>query len=124
MTGTLLRLPRVQIALKGLLLFGLGIFLLTRITSGALNFYISQRFGWLTMAAVLGLFLVGGSYRYLFRDAGHTHAGEDDQDHASQHDQHHVHAFGLGRASINLAADHTGPARAAPASGRGGPAKS
>ena len=94
MTGTLLRLPRVQIALKGMLLFGLGIFLLTRITSGALNYYISQRFGWLTMAAVLGLFLVGGSYRYLFRVAEHTHVGEDDHDHASQHDHHHGHALG------------------------------
>ena len=58
MTRKQLRLPKVQAALKGLLLLGLGIFLLTRITSGTLNFYISQRFDWLTIAAVLGLFIV------------------------------------------------------------------
>lgn len=77
LTGRLLRLPRVQAALKGLLLLGLGIFLLTRLTSGTLNFYISDRFEWLTVAAVLGLFVVGGSYRYLLREAGHTPAAPD-----------------------------------------------
>ena len=89
-----LRLPRVQIALKAMLLFGMGIFLLTRITSGALNFYISDRFGWLTMAAVLGLFVVGGSYRYLFRDAERTPAGDDGHAHPSHSDGQHGHALG------------------------------
>ena len=84
------RLPTVQAAAKGMLIFAMGIFLLTRITSGTLNFYISDRFGWLTLAAVLGLFVVGGSYRYFFSDAGQT---PDHDDHAgdSHHDHHHGH---------------------------------
>lgn len=51
-----------QITLKALLLVGLALFLLTRITSGALYFYISERFAWLTLAAVAGLFVLGISY--------------------------------------------------------------
>lgn len=105
--GRLLRLPRVQAALKGLLLLGLGIFLLTRLTSGTLNFYISDRFEWLTVAAVLGLFVVGGSYRYLFREAGHRAAVPDStvaegSDEAGSlagedsHDQSHHHSHALG----------------------------
>ena len=105
----LLRLPRVQMALKAMLLFGLGIFLLTRITSGALNFYISDRFGWLTILAVLGLFVVGGSYYYLFgrrqgprmesaatkfRDAEQTPAGDDGHGHPSHSDHQHGHVLG------------------------------
>ena len=88
-----LRLPTVQAAVKGMLIIALGIFLLTRITSGTLNFYISDRFGWLTLAAVLGLFVVGGSYRYLFREAGQT---PSDEDHVrdSYPDHHHSHALG------------------------------
>ena len=103
MTGELLRLPKVQAALKGLLLLGLGIFLLTRITSGTLNFYISQRFDWLTIAAVLGLFVVGGSYRYLLREGGQTSAGSDDtaprpsgEAGSLAEDDNHHHSHGLG----------------------------
>ncbi len=80
-TGRLLRLPKVQAALKGLLLLGLGIFLFTRITSGTLNYYISQRFDWLTIAAVLGLIVVGLSYRRLLQEADDTLAAPDDHDH-------------------------------------------
>ena len=103
MTRKQLRLPKVQAALKGLLLLGLGIFLLTRITSGTLNFYISQRFDWLTIAAVLGLFVVGGSYRYLLREGGHTSAGSDDtaprpsgeaESLAEDDNHHHSHTLG------------------------------
>jgi len=78
MTGRLLRLPKVQAALKGLLLLGLGIFLFTRITTGTLNYFISQRFDWLTVAAVLGLVVVGLSYRYLLQEAEDTPASSDD----------------------------------------------
>ncbi len=81
-TGRLLRLPRVQAALKGLLLLGLGIFLFTRITSGTLNYYISQRFDWLTIAAVMGLIVVGLSYRRLLQEADDTLAAPDDHDHS------------------------------------------
>ncbi len=88
----ILRLPRVQSALKRMLLFGLGIFLLTRITSGTLDFYISQRFAWLTILAILGLFLVGGSYR---PEAAHAHAGAEDD---------HHHSYYLGWAGLALIA--------------------
>lgn len=81
----MLRLPRVQLAIKGLLLFGLGIFLLTRITSGTLNFYISQRFGWLTILAVLGLLLVGGSYQYLTSTSKRASTGEEEDSHQHSH---------------------------------------
>lgn len=114
MTGRLLRLPKVQAALKGLLLLGLGIFLFTRITSGTLNYYISQRFDWLTIAAVLGLFVVGLSYRYLLQEADDSPAAPDDHaperlgeagsrdagdsrqhshDHSHEHGHDHSHAL-------------------------------
>ena len=103
MTGRLLRLPKVQAALKGLLLLGLGIFLFTRITSGTLNYYISQRFDWLTVAAVIGLIVVGLSYRYLLQEAEDTPAASDDpaparsgvaRPSAEEDDHHHGHAVG------------------------------
>lgn len=95
-TGRLLRLPKVQAALKGLLLLGLGIFLFTRITSGTLNYYISQRFDWLTVAAVIGLLVVGMSYRYLLQEAEDTPAAPDDPAPvpSGEVDHHHGHALG------------------------------
>ena len=94
-TGRLLRLPRVQAALKGLLLLGMGVFLFTRITSGTLNYYISQRFDWLTVAAVIGLMVVGVSYRYLLQESGQEPAGADgaggDPHHDYNQSHHHRH---------------------------------
>jgi len=97
----------VQAALKGLLLLGLGIFLFTRITSGTLNYYISQRFDWLTVAAVLGLIVVGLSYRYLLQEAEDSDAASDDlaadrsgeagsmaAGDSRQHSHEHSHALG------------------------------
>ena len=93
-TGRLLRLPKVQAALKGLLLLGLGIFLFTRITSGTLNYYISQRFDWLAIAAVMGLIVVGLSYRRLLQEADDTLAAPDHHgpEHRHHHDHDHSHA--------------------------------
>ncbi len=98
MTGRLLRLPRVQAALKGLLLLGMGVFLFTRITSGTLNYYISQRFDWLTVAAVIGLMVVGASYRYLLQESGQESSGRDGagEDHNDRHGHHHDHSHSLG----------------------------
>lgn len=78
MASRLLGLPKVQVALKGMLLLGLGIFLLTRFTTGTLYFYISSRFDWLTVAAIMGLLVVAGSYRYLLREDEEGSAGPDD----------------------------------------------
>ena len=115
MTGRLLRLPKVQAALKGLLLLGLGIFLFTRITSGTLNYYISQRFDWLTIAAVLGLVVVGLSYRYLLQESEDSDAASDDlgpkrSDEAGsmaavdshQHSHNHDHSHALSWSGLVL----------------------
>lgn len=94
---------RTQSALKALLLLGLGFFLFSRLSSGTLYFYISERFGWLTLAAVLGLLVVGINYG-LGRttpeqgqdDACHHHHAEDEE-----HSGHsHSHALGWGGALI------------------------
>ncbi|MCB0115215.1 MAG: TIGR03943 family protein [Caldilineaceae bacterium] len=81
-----------QRAIKALLLIGLGIFLYSRIANGTLYFYISERYAWLTLAAVIGLLLVGISYRGNFGHAHHHHHHEDDDDHAHEdhiHEEHH-----------------------------------
>ena len=101
---------RVQTSLKALLLLGLGFFLFTRLTGGTLYFYISERFGWLTVVAALGLFVLGISYRtgrhYEEAEAvagcehdhadghpGHDHSGHD---HSGHDHPGHDHAIGWG----------------------------
>lgn len=85
---------RVQTSLKALLLLGLGFFLLTRLTGGTLYFYISQRFGWLTLVAALGLFLLGISYR-TGRHKAEAEAGAGcEHDHAGHDHTGHNHAIG------------------------------
>jgi len=82
---------RVQTSLKALLLLGLGFFLFTRLTSGTLYFYISERFGWLTIVAALGLLLLGITYR-TGRHNEESEAGEGcEHDHAG-----HDHSIGWG----------------------------
>ena len=133
MMGKQLRLPKVQAALKGMLLLGLGIFLLTRITSGTLNYYISQRFDWLTVAAIMGLILVAGSYRYLLRGDEQGSAGPDssvperagEADSAAGEDNHdHSHTLGWAGFGADLASNRPWHPRASPSSGRGGAAES
>jgi putative membrane protein len=76
--------PKFENAIKALLLLALGFFLYSRLASGTLFFYISQRFMGFTLLAIAGLIMVGLSYRFR-RDAGdhdHEHAG-------------HTHSHGL-----------------------------
>ncbi|MEZ4711981.1 MAG: TIGR03943 family protein [Caldilineaceae bacterium] len=85
--------PRLQNAFKSLALFGLAIFLYTRIVNGTLLFYINQRFAWLTLAAAIGLVLVAVSYQpTLFRAAGRADAHDADahdaDDTAHEHTDH------------------------------------
>jgi uncharacterized repeat protein (TIGR03943 family) len=70
---------------KGLALIGLGLFLYSRIYNGTLLFYISERFAWLTLFAVIGFIVVGASYRFRAAQAA---------PHESSHeaDPHHDHA--------------------------------
>ncbi|MCB0167542.1 MAG: TIGR03943 family protein [Anaerolineae bacterium] len=65
---------------KTLVLIAMGLFLISRILSGTLLFYINERFFWLTVLAALGLILVGVSYRY--------RADHDLEDHQHDHDGH------------------------------------
>jgi uncharacterized repeat protein (TIGR03943 family) len=51
-------------SLKALALIAMGLFLYSRYFTGALLYYINQRFVWLTVLASLGFILVGASYRY------------------------------------------------------------
>ena len=98
---------RVQNALKALLLAAMALFLYGRITTGTLYFYISPRFAPFTLAAVLGLLLLGASYivsrgvgRRQGHDAAHDHSREDQHahddphhahDHEHQHESQHEH---------------------------------
>ena len=86
--------PRLQSVLKSLALFGLAIFLYTRIVNGSLLFYINERFAWFTLAAAIGLALVAVSYqpawrRVAHRDDAHEHA---DHEHAEYDHAGHEHA--------------------------------
>lgn len=60
---------RIQTAAKALLLLGLALFLYTRLAGGTLFFYINERFVTYTLLAIVGLVLVGLSYRPLGRQA-------------------------------------------------------
>ena len=54
--------PRVQTTLKTVLLIGLGLFLLSRIVTGTLYYYINERFMVLVVMGIVGLFLLGFGY--------------------------------------------------------------
>lgn len=82
---------RVQTSLKALLLLGLGFFLFTRLTGGTLYFYISERFGWLTVVAALGLFVLGISYRTGRRNEEAEAVAGCEHDHPG-----HAHTIGWG----------------------------
>ena len=80
-------------AIKALLLIGLALFLYSRIANGTLYFYISERYAWLTVLAVIGLLIVGLSYR---RGNSHEHHSHDHDEHAHHDDHaHHDHNHGL-----------------------------
>ncbi|MEM7129743.1 MAG: TIGR03943 family protein [Chloroflexota bacterium] len=89
--------PKLQAALKALLLMGLGFFLYSRIANGTLFFYINQRFAGLTLFAVIGLMIIGISYQYGTGDdakkdeSGHEN-GSGESNHDGQHSAPHGHA--------------------------------
>lgn len=61
--------------LKAFLLLAMGLFLYSRFLGGTLQFYINERFVWLTILAAIGFIIVGLSYRYRpqCEHHGHTH---------------------------------------------------
>lgn len=89
--------PRLQQAVKALVLIALAIFLYTRYTSGMLYFYIAERFAWITVLAVFGFLAVGLSYDVRRprpqEDAEHDHAGAANAGaaHAGHHHAEHNH---------------------------------
>ena len=98
--------PRLETALKALLLLGTAYFLFSRIAGGTLAFYINERFSAYTTLAVAGLLVVALSYPLTRRRdaaAPETHA-PDVQAHAHEqalylelgHDHGHNHSHGEG----------------------------
>ena len=72
----------MQRLLKMTLLAAMGIFLITRITSGAINFYINQRFVPLTVLAAVGTAALAFGY---WRQGEHHHDNHDHEDHDHDH---------------------------------------
>lgn len=79
----------MKLSFKTLVLISLGLFLYSRIYTGTLLFYISERFTWLTLLAAIGLLLVAVSYRYR---SAQTHDHAHDPYHEDGHDHEHAHA--------------------------------
>ena len=96
--------PRLETALKALLLLGTAYFLFSRIAGGTLAFYINERFSAYTTLAVAGLLVVALSYPLTRRrDAAapethtpdvHAHAHEQALYLELGHDHGHSHAHG------------------------------
>jgi uncharacterized repeat protein (TIGR03943 family) len=51
--------PRREVFFRTIILIGLGLFLYSRLLSGAITFYINRRFTWLTWGAALALLIMG-----------------------------------------------------------------
>lgn len=82
--------PRLERALKGLILIGLALYLTHSIINGTLLFYISRRFAWMTWIATILLALIASAYQR--------------SEHAQHHSNHeHDHHHGGGSAWIGLA---------------------
>jgi putative membrane protein len=91
--------PRLETALKALLLLGTGYFLFSRIAGGTLAFYINERFSTYTVFAVIGLLIVALSYPLYRRTTAQTHAPHDhdaDHQHADAHAHSHDHSHDHG----------------------------
>lgn len=96
---------KFQTPLKALLLISLALFFYSRWTNGTLYFYINQRFMGFTLVAVLGLLIVGLSYR-LDGERGplhdHEHTAESPHEHEHSHDHVHAHTHGLSWGGVLL----------------------
>lgn len=79
---------RFQNPIKALLLMAMGLFFYSRITGGTLYYYINERFAAFTVIGVVGLLLLGFSYRW---DQQGAEAHHHDHDHDDGHDHGHGH---------------------------------
>lgn len=85
---------RLQNTLKALLLIGLGLFLYSRLMNGTLFYYINERFMGFTIIAVVGLLVVGLSYRYSNPQSAQATQSSEHDDHDHDHTGH-SHSHGL-----------------------------
>ena len=100
---------RLQNAVKALLLIGMGLFLLSRVVSGTLYYYINERFAVLTVIAIFGLILLGVSYRMVRDDHDHEdHAGHD---HGHDHHHHGLTWAGAALVAVPIVLGFAVPAR-------------
>jgi len=102
----MLRLARVESAIKALLLIAMGLFLYSRFANGTLFFYINQRFQLFTLFAVAGLLIVGLSYRFATKAENlaveHHHDDDHHHHHHHEHPHDHAHSHGLSWGGIAL----------------------
>jgi uncharacterized repeat protein (TIGR03943 family) len=84
---------RTQRSLQTLILAALGVFLLGKIFSGTLYWYINQRFMVLVLAAGIGLLALAQVMFQSLRQKPEPHEHQEHADHHSQ-DQHPGHAHG------------------------------
>lgn len=86
---------RFETPIKALILIGMGLFLYSRLANGSLYFYINQRFMGFTLFTVIGLIIVGLSYRMGRRQLPED-GEEDGEEQAEVHEHHgHSHRHGL-----------------------------
>jgi uncharacterized repeat protein (TIGR03943 family) len=81
-----MRSVRLQNTIKALLLIALGLFFYSHLVSGTLYYYINERFMGFTVLAVVGLLVVGLSYRY-----SNPKQVQSSPDHHEHHDHEHEH---------------------------------
>ena len=90
--------------LQAAILFSTGFFLLSRLATGTLFYYINQRFTWLILLAIAGFTIVAVGYAF---GSSHQHAHHHDHDHDHDdhdHDHHHSHDHNLSWGGLLLVA--------------------
>ncbi|MEM7029876.1 MAG: TIGR03943 family protein [Chloroflexota bacterium] len=77
--------------IQAAIILSTGFFLLSRLVTGTLFFYINQRFTWLILLAIAGFALVGFGYAFGKNEGHDHHHHHDDEDCDHEHDHHHSH---------------------------------
>ena len=94
---------RIQPFIKTLLLVALGVFFYSRIANGTLLYYINERFAIFTVIGVVGLLLLGVSYRWERQPS--TDDSEQTHHDGCEHDGcEHDHSHSLSWASMLIIA--------------------
>lgn len=88
---------RLQPLIKTVLLVALGVFLYTRLANGTLTYYINERFVLFTVIGIIGLVVLGLSYRWQTPE-------QDDGDVHDAHDHDHAHSHALSWRGVGIVA--------------------